>query len=87
MGSIGMPEMVMIFVVILLCFGPKKLPELARGIGKAMGEFKRAREEFEHEITHAIKHAGTGVTAKEPEVREPVAAETVCASPVDHGLR
>lgn len=41
----------MIFVVILLLFGAKKLPELARGIGKSMGEFKKARDDFEREIT------------------------------------
>jgi sec-independent protein translocase protein TatA len=39
--------------VILLLFGAKKLPELARGIGKSMGEFKKAREDFEHEITRS----------------------------------
>jgi sec-independent protein translocase protein TatA len=53
MGSIGMPEMVMIFIVILLLFGAKKLPELARGVGKSMGEFKKARDDFEREITRA----------------------------------
>lgn len=53
MGSFGMQEMVVIFVIILLLFGAKKLPELARGIGKSMGEFKKARDEFEHEITRA----------------------------------
>lgn len=45
--------MIMIFVVILLLFGAKKLPELARGIGKSMGEFKKAKEDFEFEITRA----------------------------------
>jgi len=53
MGSIGMPEMIAIFLVVLLLFGAKKLPELARGIGKSMGEFKKAREDFEHEITRS----------------------------------
>jgi sec-independent protein translocase protein TatA len=53
LGPIGGPEMIMIFVVILLLFGAKKLPELARGIGKSMGEFKKAREDFEHEITRS----------------------------------
>lgn len=51
MGPIGTPELIMIFVVILLLFGAKKLPELARGIGKSMGEFKKARDDFEREIT------------------------------------
>lgn len=45
--------MVMIFIVILLLFGAKKLPELARGVGKSMGEFKKARDDFEREITRA----------------------------------
>ncbi len=52
-GTVGAQEMMLIFLVILLLFGAKKLPELARGIGKSMGEFKKAREEFEHEITNA----------------------------------
>ena len=53
MGPIGMPELIMIFILVLLLFGPKKLPELARGVGKAMGEFKKARDEFERELTRA----------------------------------
>lgn len=44
------PEWIIIFVVVLLLFGAKKIPELARGLGKSMGEFKRARDEFEREI-------------------------------------
>lgn len=67
MGPIGMPEMVMIFIVILLLFGAKKLPELARGIGKSMGEFKKAKEEFEQEITRAE----TDARVKEVPNKEP----------------
>lgn len=51
--GLGGPEAAVIFVLILLLFGAKKLPELARGFGKSMGEFKRARSEFEDEITRA----------------------------------
>ncbi len=53
LGPIGTPEMILIFVVVLLLFGAKKLPELARGVGKSMGEFKKAREDFEREITRS----------------------------------
>ena len=60
-----MPEMIMIFVVILLLFGAKKLPELARGVGKSMGEFKKAREEFEHEITRTADEVRRDERTKE----------------------
>ncbi|MGJ8671547.1 Sec-independent protein translocase subunit TatA/TatB [Rubritalea sp.] len=53
LGSFGGQEMMIVFLIVLLLFGAKKLPQLARGVGKSMGEFKRARDEFEHEITRA----------------------------------
>lgn len=56
LAFVSMPgggEMMIIFLVALLLFGAKKLPELARGMGKAMGEFKAARKEFEDEIRKA----------------------------------
>lgn len=49
-GPLGTQEMVLIFLLMLLLFGAKKLPQLARGIGKSVGEFRKAREEFEEEI-------------------------------------
>lgn len=45
-----MQEMIVIFLIVLLLFGAKKIPELARGIGKGMGEFNKAKQEFEREI-------------------------------------
>ena len=47
------PEMLLIGALVLLLFGAKKLPEFARGLGKSMGEFKKARNEFEAEIHRA----------------------------------
>ncbi len=55
--GLGGPEMAVIFLVVLLLFGAKKLPQLARGIGKSAGEFKRARAEFENEITKSEDEA------------------------------
>ena len=48
--NLGGPEMIWVFVLALLLFGAKKLPSLARGIGQSMGEFKKARDEFEREL-------------------------------------
>lgn len=46
MGPLGVPEMVMIFIVALVLFGPRKLPELGKTVGKALTEFRRARDEL-----------------------------------------
>ena len=50
MGSIGMPELIIIFLVVLLLFGSKRLPELAKGLGKGMHEFKKATRELRDEL-------------------------------------
>src|SRR5438132_5954019 len=54
MGTVGVQEMIVIFVIALVLFGPKKLPELGRTIGKAITEFRRASNElkatFEREM-------------------------------------
>ncbi len=50
MGAIGMQELLIIFLVILLLFGSKKLPELARGLGKGIREFKKATSEIKGEL-------------------------------------
>src|SRR5215831_1496699 len=55
MGSLGWPEMVFIFVLALLLFGPKKLPELGRTIGKAMTEFRRASNELKATFDREMK--------------------------------
>jgi sec-independent protein translocase protein TatA len=48
--GIGLPEMALIFVVALLVFGPKKLPEVGRSLGKAIRGFQEASKEFENEF-------------------------------------
>ena len=49
-GSIGMPELILIFVVALLVFGPKKLPEIGKSLGKGLAEFKRASDDLKKTI-------------------------------------
>ena len=55
MFGLGGQELVLILLVILLFFGPSKLPELARGIGKGMREFKKAQEDLENEFNKAVE--------------------------------
>ena len=50
MGSLGLPEIAFIFVLALLIFGPKKLPELGRTLGQGMAEFRRATNELKRSI-------------------------------------
>jgi sec-independent protein translocase protein TatA len=69
-GPLGTPEMIVIFLVVLLLFGAKKLPELARGVGKSMGEFKKAREDFEREITRSEDEVKTTKTRDVAKVEE-----------------
>lgn len=49
-GSIGTPELLMIMLVILLLFGSKRLPELARGIGKGIRQFRKAMDDVKDEM-------------------------------------
>ena len=64
--SLGGPEVAIIFVIVLLLFGAKKIPELARGLGKSMGEFKKAREEFEGEIKRAADEVDVDTKSDSP---------------------
>jgi TatA/E family protein of Tat protein translocase len=52
--NLGFPEMVFLFLAALILFGPKKLPEIGRQIGKALNEFKRASNEFKAQIENEI---------------------------------
>ena len=54
-GSIGPLELVLIFVVALLVFGPKKLPEIGRSVGKALREFKKTSDELKGRIEEEIQ--------------------------------
>jgi TatA/E family protein of Tat protein translocase len=53
-GTLGMPELILIFVVALLLFGPRKMPEIGKSIGRAMGEFRRASNEFKRTIEDEV---------------------------------
>ncbi|MGB8656353.1 MAG: twin-arginine translocase TatA/TatE family subunit [Candidatus Zixiibacteriota bacterium] len=60
MGGIGAQELLLILLIVLLLFGAKKIPEIARGLGKSVAEFKKGTRELEDEIKR-----------EEPEKRQP----------------
>ena len=57
MGNIGFPELIVIFVVALLVFGPRRLPELGRSLGRGLAEFRRASSYLKNSIEREIEAA------------------------------
>jgi sec-independent protein translocase protein TatA len=55
MGNIGMPELLLIFLFILIFFGAKKIPELAQGLGKGIREFRKAARDIQEEVNDEVK--------------------------------
>jgi sec-independent protein translocase protein TatA len=53
-GSLGMPELIVIFVIALVVFGPRKLPELGRSLGRGIAEFKKATNELQNTLEQEI---------------------------------
>jgi sec-independent protein translocase protein TatA len=81
-GSIGMPELIIILVIALIIFGPRKLPELGRSLGKSINEFKKASNELrstlEDEIRVEEQRDRVAATAPTP---PPVATPPPAATP------
>ncbi|WP_017296345.1 TatA/E family twin arginine-targeting protein translocase [Geminocystis herdmanii] len=60
--GIGLPEMILIFVVALLIFGPKKLPEIGRSLGKTIKGFQEASKEFQEEFKKEVEQVEEAVS-------------------------
>jgi sec-independent protein translocase protein TatA len=67
-GSLGMPELIVIFVIALIVFGPRKLPELGRSLGRGIAEFKKATNELHSTLEQEIRleEQRTAVDATKP---------------------
>jgi sec-independent protein translocase protein TatA len=73
-GSIGMPELIVIFVIALIIFGPRKLPELGRSLGKSINEFKRASNELKSTLEEEIRVDEQRTAAKAAAPESPAAS-------------
>ena len=83
--GIGLPEMAVILVIALLVFGPKKLPEVGRSLGKAIRGFQDASKEFESEFKREAEQIEQ--TVKKPRLPESQEVATTQAATVDSGNR
>jgi sec-independent protein translocase protein TatA len=83
--GIGLPEMALIMVIALLVFGPKKLPEIGRSLGKAIRGFQDASKEFENEFNREAQQLEQAVkTQSLPESKEVESKEAVTADSNNH---
>jgi sec-independent protein translocase protein TatA len=78
MGPIGMPEMLIIGVIALIIFGPRKLPELGKSLGKSIAEFKRASNELKNTLEEEIRTEELNEARKSAQIppSAPVAVST-----------
>jgi TatA/E family protein of Tat protein translocase len=78
--NLGFPEMMFIFILALILFGPKKLPEIGKQIGKGLAEFKRASREFQSQIEDEVRKLEVEVDLQKTIAPTPL-TETVAARP------
>jgi sec-independent protein translocase protein TatA len=81
-GNLGGPDLFIILLIVLVLFGAKKLPELARSLGQSMNEFRKAREEFDKELHQAGQEVKTQPQNTQPyQPAQPVPQVTQGQSP------
>ena len=73
-GPIGMPEMLVILVIALLIFGPRKLPELGKSLGRSLGEFRRASNELRNTLEEEVRVEEQREQAARPAPSQPPVA-------------
>ncbi|MEK6289706.1 MAG: twin-arginine translocase TatA/TatE family subunit [Acidobacteriota bacterium] len=70
MGSLGMPEIITILVIALIIFGPRKLPELGKTLGKSLAQFRKASEDFKRQWEDEVEIERHRIEAPRPEAVE-----------------
>src|SRR5512133_4217452 len=83
-GSIGMPELIVIFVIALIIFGPRKLPELGKSLGKSIAEFKRASNELRNTLEEEIRiDEQRQKSEQKPQIAQASSTNPLSAVPAD----
>jgi len=81
MFGIGMPELIIIFIIALIVIGPQKLPELAKSLGKGLAEFKRASEDFQRSVQEeSLREEAKNTTANQAQSTDGSQGETPAES-------
>lgn len=81
MGNLGMPEILMILVIALIIFGPRKLPELGKTLGQSLAQFRRASEDFKRQWEDEVELEKRKLDAPPPPDEPPVSTEPYSAEP------
>lgn len=81
LGSLGMPELIVIFVIALIVFGPRKLPEIGRSLGRGLAEFKKATNELQSTLEEEIRLEERHSAVEASKAASPAPA---AASPVEN---
>jgi sec-independent protein translocase protein TatA len=82
-GPIGMPEMIVIAVIALIIFGPRKLPELGKSLGKSLAEFKRASNDLKNTLEEEIRTEELQDARKSAQIPPTVSTPTAVATEPD----
>ena len=90
-GSVGVPELIIIFTIALIIFGPRKLPELGKSLGKSLAEFKRASNELKNTLDEEIRSEDRRSAERQepPRVTAPIdeaRVDEALNTGTDHGI-
>ena len=86
-GSVGVPELIIIFLIALIIFGPRKLPEIGKSLGKSLAEFKRASNELKSTLDEEIRveEQRSAQRQEPPASPAPMAVDPAASVPRDSG--
>jgi TatA/E family protein of Tat protein translocase len=82
MGSLGMPEILLILVIALIVFGPRKLPELGKSLGQSLAQFRRASEDFKRQWEDEVDLERRRIESPKPSAEQSMDSSSSNTEPV-----